>query len=171
MSNPSPTATPSYTGGSLFNVRLNLPLEYMPMIHDLVRMACIQFVAQFMFFVTNATEPMFSVMFVQTLCFLLLGVLVYWLIIQKLLRIETTQFPKAAPSSPPPSTADVLNEQDMMTTATATATATVPDGHHDLSISNELADAEVIDDDVEGTMRNQRHGERAVRAARKSSKK
>lgn len=168
MSNPSPTATPSYTGGSLFNVRLNLPLEYMPMIHDLVRMACIQFVAQFMFFVTNATEPMFSVMFVQTLCFLLLGVLVYWLIIQKLLRIETTQFPKAAPP-PPPSAADVLNEQDMMT-ATATATATVPDGRHDLSVSNELADAEV-DDDVDATMLNQRHGGRAVRAARKSSKK
>lgn len=167
MSNPSPTATPSYTGGSLFNVRLNLPLEYMPMIHDLVRMACIQFVAQFMFFVTNATEPMFSVMFVQTLCFLLLGVLVYWLIIQKLLRIETTQFPKAAP---PPSTADVLNEQDMMT-ATATETATVPDGRHDLSVSNELADAEVIDDDVDAMILNQMHGERAVRAARKSSKK
>ena len=91
----SASSSSSYTGGSLFNVRLNLPLEYMPMIHDLVRMACIQFVAQFMFFVTNASDPMFSVMFVQTLCFLLLGVLVYWLIIQKLLRIETTQFPKA----------------------------------------------------------------------------
>lgn len=84
------------TAGSLFRIRVNVPLEYMPMINDLVRMACIQFVAQFMFYMTNAAEnPMFSVMFVQTLCFLLLGVLVYWLIIQKLLRIETTQFPKA----------------------------------------------------------------------------
>ena len=81
--------------GSLFRIRLNLPLEIMPMLNDLIRMACIQFVAQFMFYMMNSGEAMFSVMFVQTLCFLLLGVLVYWLIIHKLVRIETTQFPKA----------------------------------------------------------------------------
>ena len=86
--------------GSLFHFRLNLPIEYMPMINDLVRMAYIQFVAQFMFYMTNAAEnPMFSVMFVQTVCFLLLGVLVYWLIVHKLFRIETTQFPKAMSAS------------------------------------------------------------------------
>lgn len=79
---------------SLFRIRVNWPLEYMPMVNDIVRVSCIQLVAQFMFFMMNG-DGMFSVMFVQTLCFLILGVLVYWLIIHKIVRFETTRFPSA----------------------------------------------------------------------------
>lgn len=76
---------------SLFRIRLGIPMEYMPMINDLLRMSCIQLVAQYMFYMVNSeANPFFSVMFVQTICFLLLGVLVYWLIVTKLFSIETT---------------------------------------------------------------------------------
>ena len=79
---------------SLFSFRV--PREYFNVTHDVMRMACIQIVVQFLFSVANAEDnPFFSVMFLQTIAFVVLGVLFYWLVVRYLVRVDTDA------SSPP----------------------------------------------------------------------
>lgn len=73
---------------SLFSFRV--PREYFNVTHDVMRMACIQIVVQFLFSLVNATEnPFFSVMFLQTIAFVVIGVLFYWLVVRYLVRVDT----------------------------------------------------------------------------------
>lgn len=73
---------------SLFSFRV--PREYFNVTHDVMRMACIQIVVQFLFSVANAEDnPFFSVMFLQTIAFVVLGVLFYWLVVRYLVRVDT----------------------------------------------------------------------------------
>jgi len=74
---------------SIFQLHLNLPVEYVPMINDISRVAIIQIVAQILFYIANPIEnPFWSVPFIQTIFFLLIGVLVYWLIIRKIVTFH-----------------------------------------------------------------------------------
>lgn len=74
---------------SLFEFNLNINKEYIPMINDLIRMAVIQIMAQMLFvYASNGQEFFFNELFIQTLFFILLGVLVYWLIIRKIFVIK-----------------------------------------------------------------------------------
>lgn len=74
---------------SIFRLHLNLPVEYIPMINDIARVAIIQIVAQIMFYVANPIEnPFWSIPFLQTIFFLLIGVLTYWLVIRKIVTFE-----------------------------------------------------------------------------------
>jgi hypothetical protein len=74
---------------SLFHVKLNIPVELLPMINDVIRMGVIQIVAQFLFYATNSKEnPFFSEFFLQTMLYLLIGVVFYWIIIRKLFIVE-----------------------------------------------------------------------------------
>lgn len=73
---------------SLFS--LYVPAEYFNATHDIMRMACIQIVVQFLFSVVNADEnPFFSVMFLQTIAFVLIGVAFYWLVLRYVVRVHT----------------------------------------------------------------------------------
>ena len=109
---------------SLFRIRLAIPMEYMPMINDLLRMSCIQLVAQYMFYMVNSeANPFFSVMFLQTICFLLLGVLVYWLIITKLFSIETTDTPPHRKKSDSPTIRRKITFEEPAATGKADAAA------------------------------------------------
>ena len=59
------------------------------MLNDFVRIAVIQLAVQFLFFVVNPAEnPFFSTIFLQTIGFLLVGVLVYWLIVRNLFEFH-----------------------------------------------------------------------------------
>ena len=72
---------------SLFSFRV--PREHFNVTHDVMRMASIQIVVQFLFSVVNAAEnPFFSVMFLQTIAFVVLGVLFYWLVVRYLVRVD-----------------------------------------------------------------------------------
>lgn len=74
---------------SLFRFNLNIDKEYIPMINDIIRLSVIQLVAQLLFFMTNPSKnPLFSDIFIQTLFYLLIGIVVYWLIIRKLIIIN-----------------------------------------------------------------------------------
>jgi len=74
---------------SLFRFNLNIDKEYIPMINDIIRLTVIQLVAQLLFFMTNPTRnPLFSDIFIQTLFYLLIGIVVYWLIIRKIIIIN-----------------------------------------------------------------------------------
>lgn len=82
---------------SLYQWFVNLPADSLPMLNDLVRMGIIQLVVQFLFYVVNPAEnPFFSTIFLQTIGFVLVGVLVYWLIVRNLFEF------KAEPESLPP---------------------------------------------------------------------
>ena len=67
----------------LFEWALDLDPAYFPMLNDAVRMGVIQLVVQFLFFAVNPAEnPFFSTMFLQTIGFVVVGVLVYWLLVR-----------------------------------------------------------------------------------------
>ena len=74
---------------SIFQLHLNLPVDYIPMINDISRVAIIQIVAQILFYISNPIEnPFWSLPFIQTIFFLLIGVIVYWLIIRNIITIH-----------------------------------------------------------------------------------
>ena len=98
-SSSSSAATAAVTTAAatpLFQFPLRIANEYFPMINDLLRMTIIQVVAQIMFYFSNPIEnPFWSPMFVQTVLFLLIGVLAYWLVFRHLVGVT----PAAASSS------------------------------------------------------------------------
>ena len=74
---------------SLVQFNLNINKDYIPLINDLIRMAVIQIVAQTLFVTSSrGKETFFNEVFIQTLFYILLGVLVYWLIIRKIFIIR-----------------------------------------------------------------------------------
>lgn len=74
---------------SLLSFDLNIDKEYIPLINDIIRMSVIQIVAQFLFCLSNPSQnSMFGETFIQTLFFLLIGIVVYWLIIRKVVIIN-----------------------------------------------------------------------------------
>lgn len=76
----------------LFEWALDLDPTYFPMLNDVVRMGVIQLVVQFLFFAVNPAEnPFFSTMFLQTIGFVVVGVLVYWLLVRNVFVFRSTQ--------------------------------------------------------------------------------
>lgn len=74
---------------SLIQLDLNIDKEYIPVINDVLRMVVIQVVAQMLFVMASKdNERFFSEIFLQTLFFIVMGVLAYWLIVRKILVIQ-----------------------------------------------------------------------------------
>jgi hypothetical protein len=74
---------------ALIQFDLNIDKEYIPVINDVLRMMAIQIVAQILFVMSSKTkEKFFNEVFVQTLFFIVIGVLAYWLIIRKLIVFQ-----------------------------------------------------------------------------------
>ena len=72
-------------------ITFSIPAEYFNAAHDVMRMVSIQVVVQFLFAVVNATEnPFFSVLFLQTIMFVVIGVLFYWLIVHYLIQFKVS---------------------------------------------------------------------------------
>lgn len=72
-------------------VTFSIPAEYFNAAHDVTRMVSIQIVVQFLFAVVNAKEnPFFSMLFLQTIMFVVIGVLFYWLIVQYLVQFKVS---------------------------------------------------------------------------------
>lgn len=68
----------------------HIPAQYFNASHDILRMLSIQIVVQFLFNVVHPSEnPFFSTLFFQTLCFVLIGVAFYWLVVHYLIRFTT----------------------------------------------------------------------------------
>lgn len=58
-------------------------------INDIVRMTTIQIFIQFLFFINNPTEVVFfSIDFILLVIYIILGVCVYWLVINKLITFK-----------------------------------------------------------------------------------
>ncbi len=55
---------------------------------DLLRMICIQFTIQFMYFIYNPSQnSLLDEKFFEILFYMILGITIYWLIIRKLIKI------------------------------------------------------------------------------------
>ena len=73
---------------SLFSVYV--PRDYFNVTHDALRMVCIQVIVQFLFSVVNGQDnPFFSLLFFQTISFVIMGVLFYWLVLSYVIGIKT----------------------------------------------------------------------------------
>lgn len=71
---------------------IDLDPSYFPMLNDMMRMGVIQLVVQFLFFAVNPAEnPFFSTMFLQTIGFVIIGVLVYWLLVRNIVVLRSSQ--------------------------------------------------------------------------------
>ena len=74
---------------SIYKFDLDIDKEYIPAINDIIRMFIIQLVVNIMFYVSNPKEnALLNETFLETLLYILLGVMTYWLIIRKLVSIE-----------------------------------------------------------------------------------
>ncbi len=82
----------------------NVPAQYFNVSHDILRMVCIQVVVQFLFNVVHPKEnPFFSVIFLQTISFVLIGVAFYWLVVHYFVQfiVEDDEHVKHLPTYNP----------------------------------------------------------------------
>lgn len=73
---------------SLFKVSLEENKEYKPLIEDIIRFSTIQIVTHLFVCLTKTDSTLFDPDFFQTLFFLIISIVVYWLIIKKLFKVE-----------------------------------------------------------------------------------
>ena len=74
---------------ALFTFKLNLAKEYQPFIYDLIRMAIIHTMINILSHAANPSEiELFGSNYFTILCFILIGVSTYWLIVNKIIRFE-----------------------------------------------------------------------------------
>ena len=63
--------------------------EYAPVVRDVLRMACIQLVIQLMTWLVGSEDAQFLTSeFLLLLVYIVLGVLLYWLVARRLLRVR-----------------------------------------------------------------------------------
>ena len=62
--------------------------ENFNMIQDIVRIITLQVVTQTLFVMNNNNISFFNMTFIKTVIFLCLSILIYWLIIRKLIKIN-----------------------------------------------------------------------------------
>ena len=74
---------------ALFTFKLDLAKEYQPFIYDLIRMAIIHTMINILSHAANPSEiELFGSNYFTILCFILIGVSTYWLIVNKLFRFQ-----------------------------------------------------------------------------------
>ena len=74
---------------SIYTFDLDIDKEYIPAINDMMRMFIIQLVVNIMFYVSNPKEnALLNETFLETLLYILLGVMTYWIIIKKIILIK-----------------------------------------------------------------------------------
>jgi hypothetical protein len=71
---------------SLFKINLEDNKIYRPLIEDIIRFSTIQIVTHVFICLTNTNAELLDPNFFQTLFFLIVSIVVYWLIIKKVLK-------------------------------------------------------------------------------------
>ena len=74
---------------SLITIPVPFGEEYKPFFMDMFRMLAIQTMVNVMFYLSDPVKnQLFSGVYIKTLCFVLLGVSVYWLVFKRLLTFK-----------------------------------------------------------------------------------
>jgi hypothetical protein len=71
-----------------FDVTNKMGYIFVPFFNDTIRMLTIQIIIQFMFFMKDSDEnPFLSEYFIEMIFYILLGLIFYWFIVRKILKI------------------------------------------------------------------------------------
>ena len=71
------------------DVSSNIGEEYVPLMDDVTRMITLQVIIQLMLSLRDSQEyPFFSQQFFELLFYIVLGLMTYWLVIRKVLKIS-----------------------------------------------------------------------------------
>ena len=74
---------------AIFTFNSGLNKEYQPLIYDLIRMTIIHTMINILSYAANPSEnELFGNNYFSILCFILIGVATYWLIVNKIIRFE-----------------------------------------------------------------------------------
>ena len=76
---------------TLYTIILDVNPEIIPMIYDIIRIITLQIVTHSLFCMNNSAVSFFNPVFIQTVIFLSLSLVVYWLVIKKLFSFEIKQ--------------------------------------------------------------------------------
>lgn len=69
---------------SIYNINIDLSDDVINMIYDIIKFSTIQITTHIMFYFNNHSLSFFNMIFFQTLIFINLGIMVFWLILKKL---------------------------------------------------------------------------------------
>ena len=65
----------------MFNIHLDVDDYNLLVINDIIRMFIIQLVVQVLFFLRHEKLELFSMVFIENTVFILLGIVVYWIVV------------------------------------------------------------------------------------------
>ena len=88
--NNSKASKSSEASDALFDIDVSSIIgeEYIPLVQDVSRMITLQIIIQFMLFLRDSDHyPFFSESFFELLFYIILGLMFYWLVIRKSIRI------------------------------------------------------------------------------------
>ena len=74
----------------MFTIQLDTSTYNIVLLNDLARMFIIQLVAQVLFFLRYDNLELFSMVFIESTLFILLGIIVYWLVFNNIITFTTT---------------------------------------------------------------------------------
>ena len=77
--------------GLINEINLDVDDEMIEMGYDIMRIVTIQIITQALFCMNNKEIRFFNETFIQTVLFLCIGIIFYWLIIKNIFRIKKTK--------------------------------------------------------------------------------
>ena len=75
---------------SIYNINIDLSDDVINMIYDIMKFSTIQLTTHILFYFNNPSLSFFNMIFFQTLIFINLGIMVFWLLLKKLFNFNNT---------------------------------------------------------------------------------
>lgn len=79
---------------ALYTIVLDVNPEIIPMIYDIIRIITLQIITHSLFCMNNPGVSFLNPVFIQTVIFLSLSLVVYWLVIKKLFTFKIKKIDK-----------------------------------------------------------------------------
>jgi len=73
---------------SIYEIILDVDEDIISMVYDIIRIVTLQVITQSLFCMNNKEISFFNSHFLQTVLFLCVSIVFYWLIVKKLLKIK-----------------------------------------------------------------------------------
>ena len=73
---------------SIYEIIIDVDEDIISMIYDIIRIVTLQVITQSLFCMNNKDISFFNSHFLQTVLFLCVSIIFYWLIVKKLLKIK-----------------------------------------------------------------------------------
>jgi hypothetical protein len=83
----SNTQSPPFASVFHLDVSAIVGSEYLPLVDDVIRMVCVQVTIQLMVYLSGSSASFFTSEFALLLVYVVLGVMLYWLVVRKIVGI------------------------------------------------------------------------------------